>query len=395
LRLEGALTLAYVLLQNLTRSRLRTALTAVTFALLMGIFVLALSLVAGLRRTAKQNEQQLRLGVRHKVAITNLLPDGVRRKIEELDPGHERVLSVCGMRWFGGRVPGTQNALTSLASDADTFPVVYPDAQMTAADIAQWHRERRAAVVGAGAAEQYGWKIGQRVELESVIPPYLRLEFQIIKIIPHASPPNVVYFRRDYLVDSLDAAGVTGSGCNIFWVKCTSATALRSLQKEIDAQFANSPNETKSEDENAVIAGFIQGVGDIPALARTMAIVVIFITALVAGNTMTMSFRERTRELAVFKAIGFRAWRVFSLVLSESLLLALLGSLLGIVPVCATLLLIPHKYLAKGSFSPPELSVFAVVHSLLIGLFVGAVAGVWPAYRALRLRTTDALRRVA
>jgi putative ABC transport system permease protein len=388
-------TLAHVLLQNLTRNRQRTALTAVAFALLMGIFVLALSLVAGLARTAKQNEQQLRLGVRHKVSLTNLLPDGLRRKIEALDPQHERILSVCGMRWFGGRVPGTQNALTSLASDADTFPFVYPDAQMTAEDIEHWHRARRAAVVGDGAAEQYGWKTGQRVELESVIPPYLRLEFQIIKVIPHASPPNVVYFRRDYLVDSLDAAGVTGAGCNIFWVKCTSAAALRSLQAQIDAEFANSPNETRSEDENAVIAGFIQGVGDIPALARTMAMVVIFITALVAGNTMSMSFRERTCELAVFKAIGFRAWRVFSIVLSESVLLALLGSLLGIVPVCAALLLIPHKYLAKGSFSPPELSLTAVFQSLVIGLAVGVIAGFWPACCALRLRTTDALRRVA
>ncbi len=389
------MTLAYVLLQNLTRNRLRTGLTATAFALLMGIFVLALSLVAGLARTAEKNEKQLRLGVRHKVALTNLLPDGLRRKIEELDPGRKRVLSVCGMRWFGGRVPGTQNALTSLASDADTFPFVYPDAEMTAEDIQHWQQQRRAAVVGDGVAEQYGWKTGQRVVLESVIPPYLHLEFQIIKVIPNASPPNVFYFRRDYLVDSLDAAGVSGPGCHIFWVKCASASDLRDLQAEIDAQFANSPNETKSEDENAVVAGFIQAVGDIPGLARTMAMVVVFITALVAGNTMMMSFRERTRELAVFKAIGFRAWRVFSIVLSESLLLAVLGSLLGIVPVCAALLLIPHKYLAKGSFSPPELSVSAVVQSLAIGLAVGVVAGFWPAYRALRLRTTDALRRMA
>ena len=389
------MTLAYVLLQNLRRNPLRTALTAGAFALLMGIFVLALSLVAGLARTAEKNEKQLRLGVRNKIALTNLLPDGVRRKIEELDPQRERVVSVCGMHWFGGRVPGTRNALTSLASDADTFPLVYPDAQMAPADVAEWQRERRAAVVGDGVAEQHGWKTGQRIELESVIPPYLRLEFKIIKIIPQASPANIFYFRRDYLVDALDAAGVSGPGCHIFWVKCASAATLRDLQAEIDAQFANSPNETKSEDENAVVAGFIQAVGDIPGLARTMAMVVVFITALVAGNTMTMSFRERTSELAIFKAIGFRAWRVFSIVLSESVLLALLGSLLGIVPVCTALLLIPHKYLAKGSFSPPELSLTAVAQSLAIGLAVGVVAGFWPAYRALRLRTTDALRRVA
>jgi putative ABC transport system permease protein len=388
-------TISYVLLQNLTRNRLRTALTAVAFGLPMGIFVLALSLVVGLARAAERNERQLRLGVRHKVSLTSLLPDGLRRKIEELDPQHQRLTAVCGMRWFGGRVPNTQNTLTSLACDVDTFPDVYADAQMTADDIAEWQRGRRSAVVGDGVAEQYGWKVGQRIELESTIPPYLRLEFQIIKVVPNASPANLFCFHREYLVDSLEAAGMTGAGCNLFWVKCTSATALRDLQRGIDAQFANSPNETKSEDENAMVAGFLQAVGDLPGLARTMAMVVVLVIALVAGNTMMMSFRERTRELAVFKAIGFQAWRVFVIVLSESLLLALLGSLLGIAPVCAVLLLLPRKLLMMGSFSPPPLSPVAVAGSLAIGLTVGIVAGVWPAYQALRLRTSDALRRVA
>ena len=143
-----------------------------------------------------------------------------------------------------------------------------------------------------------------------------------------------------------------------------------------------------------LVAGFIQGVGDIPGLACMMALVVVLIIALVAGNTMMMSFRDRVRELAVFKAIGFQAGRVFMLVLSESLLLSLLGSLLGIVPVCLALLLTPHGYRLVGSFGLPPLSLVAVVGSLGIGLIVGILAGLWPAYQALRLRTTDALRRV-
>ena len=219
------MTLAYVLMQNLKRSRLRTGLTALAFALPMGIFVLALSLVVGLARTAAKNEGELRLAVRNKISLISELPDGMRRKIEELDPQRQRLVAVCGMRWFGGRVQGSQNTLTSLASDPDTFPIVYADVGMTDDVLAQWQRERRAAVVGDGAAAQYGWKTGQRIELESTIPPYLRLEFQIIKIVPDASPPNLFYFRRDYLVDALAGRGRDGAGCNIFWVKCTSAAA--------------------------------------------------------------------------------------------------------------------------------------------------------------------------
>jgi putative ABC transport system permease protein len=388
-------TLTYVLMQNLKRNRLRTALTAAAFALPMGIFVLALSLVVALAQNAAKNEQQLRLGVRNKVALTNPLPDGLRRKIEELDPQRQRLTAVCGMRWFGGRVPGRPDTLTNLAADMDTFPIVYSDVQFTPDELAQWQHERRAAVVGDGIATKYGWQTGQRVELQSTIPPYGRLEFIVVKIIPKAAPPNLFYFRRDYLVDALEREGQVGTGCHIFWVKCVSAGALRALQTEIDAQFANSPNETKSEDENAFIAGFIQAIGDIPGLARAMAMVVVLIIALVAGNTMMMSFRERTRELAVFKAIGFQARRIFFIVLSESLLLALLGSLLGIVPVAAILQLTPEGYLTMGSFSPPRLSLVAVGGALGIGLLVGLLAGIWPAVQALRLRTTDALRRVA
>lgn len=125
-----------------------------------------------------------------------------------------------------------------------------------------------------------------------------------------------------------------------------------------------------------------------------MALVVVVIIALVAGNAMMMSFRERTGELAVFKAMGFRAERVFAIVLSESVLLALLGSLLVILPVSAALLLIPGQYLGWGAFSPPQLSPWAVCGALGIGLLVGLAAGAWPAVQALRLRTTDALRTV-
>ena len=125
------MTLSYVLLQNLRRNPLRTALTAVAFALPMAVFVLALSLVVGFVRTSAALEQELRLGVHHRVSLTNFLPDGHRRKIEELDPQRTRLRAVCGMRWFGGRVPGTQQTLQSLAADVDTLPVVYSDIGLT------------------------------------------------------------------------------------------------------------------------------------------------------------------------------------------------------------------------------------------------------------------------
>jgi len=389
------MTMSYVLLQNLRRNRLRTALTAVAFALPMGIFVAAISFGVALAEIGRINEQELRLGVHHKVSLTIGLPERQRREIEAMDPQRRRLRAVCGMRWFGGRVPDTQNTLTSLAADADTFPVVYSDVEMNAGEEADWSRERRACVVGAAIAETYGWKRGDRVTLNSTVPPYLSLEFLIVKIVTTPGRTNFFYFRRDYLEESLKEKGIDNPRCNIFWVKCNSIDGLQSLQREIDASFANSPEETKTEDENTFGASFAQAAGNLPGLMQVMAILVLIITALVAGNTMMMSFRERTRELAVFKAIGFPSGHVFRIVLGESILLAMLGAAAGVLPTAAALTAFPLRRLNFGPISSLEISPVAIAGSLGIALVVGLVAGIWPAYQALRLQTVNALRRVA
>ena len=389
------MTITYVLMQNLRRNPLRTALTTISFAFPMAVFVAAISFVVALVQMARANEQQLRLGVHHKRTVINPLPEGMRRKIEAMDPQRERLLAVCGMRWFGGRVPNTQNTLTSLAADPDTFPVVYSDLELTDADIEAWLHDRQAAIVGSGPARTYRWKEGQRITLESTIPPYIALEFNLIKILDQPERANYFYSRRDYLDEELKESGGQAGTCHIFWVKCQSAAALRSMQKEIDATFANSPDETKSEDENAFAANFTQAAGDIPGLMQVMALVVVFILALVGGNAMMMSFRERIGELAVFKAMGFQAWRIFSIVLGESVVLALVGAVVGIVPVTVLLTVAPVQGVNFGPISTLEVSPVAVVGSFAIAIAVGLAAGIWPALQAMRLDTVSALRKVA
>jgi len=390
------MTITYVLMQNLRRNRVRSVLTALAFALPMAIFVAALSFVVTLQRVSEAAQKQLRLAVHQKTSIVNMLPEATRRKVEGLDPNQTRIRGVCGMRWFGGRVPNTQNTLTSLAADADTFPIVYSDAEMSPAEVEAWKKDRQAAVIGLGPAETYGWKPGSRVTLESTVPPYLSLEFHVVKVMNATERANFFYFRRDYLQEALKSANVSNyADCNIFWVKCNSADDMRTLQSEVDAMFANSPDETKSEDENAFAANFTQAAGNIPGLMQAMAIVVVVIIALVAGNTMMMSFRERTRELAVFKAIGFQSGRIFRIVLTESLMLALIGALIGIVPTALILWRFPLRGLNFGPISAVAVSWKAVVISFAIAILVGLAAGITPAFQALRLRTVEALRRVA
>ncbi len=389
------MTLTYLMLRNFQRNPLRFGLTAIAFALPMAIFVAAISLVVAMAQAAAANAQELRLGVRHKTTLTNTLPEGHRRRIEALDTDRTRLLAVCGMRWFGGRVPNTPSTLTSLAADPDTFPIVYTDVEMQPDEIEAWNKDRLACVVGSGPAELYGWKPGDRITLESTVPPYLKLDFHVVKIVTNPFRTNFFWFRRDYLTESLKAAGEDSPRCNIFWVKCRNVEALAELRAEIDELFANTPDETRTEDENTFAASFIQASGNIPGLMQAMSIVVVVVITLVAGNTMMMSFRERMRELAVFKAIGFQASTVFRIVLSESLLLAMGGSLLGVAPVALYLYFNPLRFMRFGPMGIIEVSWIAVAVSMVIALLVGLAAGAWPAYQAMRLRTTDALRRVA
>lgn len=389
------MTLSYVLVQNLRRNPLRAALTMIAFALPMAVFVAAISLVIALIQLNQYNEQQLRLAVQNRIALVNALPERVRREIEALDPDRQRLTAVCGFRWFGGRVPNEPNVVQSLGADPDTFPTVFSELAWTPEEEAAWARDRAAAVVGANVADQYGWKVGDRVTLESSVPPYLSLEFNIIKITPVGGRTNAMYLRRDYYEEAREVAGFREPGCNVFWVRCRSAAALTSLQRDIDGRFANSPNETKTMDENAFGAQFIQAVGDLPGLMQAMAVVVVVIVALVAGNTMMMSFRERIRELAVFKAIGYQGGRVFRIVLAESVFLALFGALVGIVPVAIGLTLVPLKRLGFLPLAALEISPIAIGVSLGIALLVGVAAGLAPAWQAYRLNTVTALRKTA
>src|SRR5262245_44831190 len=177
------MTLSYVLMQNLRRNPLRTALTAASFAFPMAAFVAAISLVVTFAQAGRLSEQGLRLAVRHKITLTNFLPERMRKEIEGIDPDHRRILAVCGFRWFGGRVENAPSVVQSLGVDADTFPEVFSELQLTPDEIALWKKDRTAAVVGEYPASQYGWRTGQRIRLTSTIPPNLELDFNIIKIV--------------------------------------------------------------------------------------------------------------------------------------------------------------------------------------------------------------------
>jgi len=261
---------------------------------------------------------------------------------------------------------------------------------------AQWNsflKDRQGAIVGERTAKRFGWKIGDRIPLKTTIWGGGAWEFVIDGIYEGKRPQDDTtqfWLQWDYFEERVPQRlkGLAGW----YTVLLDSPDDAPRVAKAIDTEFANSPYETKTETESAFAAGWVKQFGNIQFIIVCIGSVVFFTLLLVTGNTMAISVRERTNELAVLKAIGFKNGTVLLLVLLEALGIALVGGLLGLgvavllIPVIANML--------AGTL--PILVLPKAILPLGIGfaLFVGAVSGLLPGLGAMRLRVVDALRRV-
>jgi putative ABC transport system permease protein len=258
-----------------------------------------------------------------------------------------------------------------------------------------WLKTRNGAIVGRALVDRFKWKIGQRVPLLSPIWPRKgdgAWEFEIVGIYDGAkkgTDTSGFYFRYDYF----DEGRARGEGL-VGWygVRVHDPNQAEQVAKAIDAEFANSPHETKAEPEGAFAQGFAQQVGDIGTILIAILSAVFFTILLVAGNTMGQAVRERTEELGVLKAMGFTNRLVLALVLLESCVIAGLGGLIGLG--------LAWIIAAAGSPVPNMLPVFYLpVRYVIIGVGLvfglGLLAGMLPALQAMRLRIAVALRRNA
>jgi putative ABC transport system permease protein len=250
--------------------------------------------------------------------------------------------------------------------------------------------------VGRTLAERFKWKIGDHVPLKSPIWPSKSggaWEFEIVGIYDgtkKTADTSGFFFRYDYF----DEARVYGTG-TVGWYQVRVADPKRATEvaAAIDAEFANSPAETKAETEGAMFKGFAQQIGDIATIVTAILAAVFFTILLVAGNTMAQSVRERTQELGLLKAVGFSNELVLGVVLGESLAITVLGGILGLLFGWLVV-----TGLGQAGFIRQFFPIFFVpARDLILGgaltITLGFVAGILPAIQAMRLRLADALRR--
>ncbi len=377
-----------LILANLFRKKVRLILTLGSFAVALFLFTF-LAVVQRAFNLGSELASAKRLVTINRVSIIQPIPLAYRDKIARISG----VEAVAHNNWFGGVYQEQKNFFPQYVIDPATQRQVFPEF-IVAED--QWNnflKDRQGAVVGARTAKRFGWKIGDRIPLKTTIWGGGAWEFNLDGIYQGQRPQDddtQFWLQWDYFEERVPQRVKSLVGWYV--VLLSSPDDAPRVAKAIDTEFANSPYETKTETESAFAAGWVKQFGNIQFLIVSIGTVVFFTLLLVTGNTMAISVRERTGELAVLKAIGFKDGIVLVLVLAESLAIALIGGLVGLG---LAFLAIPALSAALAGLLPIlVLPKSALAAGVGFALFVGAASGLLPGIGAMRLRVVSALRRV-
>lgn len=383
--------------RNLGRNRTRTILTilAVAFSIFLVCAVMTLPSVRDsiLARSASG----LRLVVHHKYGVAyGNLPVAYAQRVRSI----AHVTGLNHLTWFGGIYTEAKDFFPSYAVDSDTVGETLGEYHFDPAELELFQKTRNGALVGIRTMQKFGWKIGDEVTLRNSVWFNISLTFKLVGTIPDVNPisSTLFLFQRHYFEEALrpyEKLGATG-WINQLIVMVDVPENLSTVSTAIDEQFRNSPQPTLTETEFAFTASYLSAFDGIIQVIMLVGFLVVAALILIAANTAAMSVRERINEVAVLKTIGFRRRMIFSLLLSEALLIAVFGGLLGAIPAYLIL------NAGKSSWSPflGPLSLFlmpvsVMIQGVFIALFVGIVAGVIPSRNAARLNVASALRQIA
>lgn len=374
---------------NLFRKKARLLLTIGSFTVALFLFAF-LAVVREAFTRGGSIASASRLVVINRVSIIQPLPLSYRDKIAAL----RGVQAVTHYNWFGGVYQDPKNFFPQFVIDPENQRKVIPELEVPDNQWDTFLKDRQGAIVGARTAERFGWKVGDRISIKA--PPYFGgqgWQFNIDGIYHgqlRTDDESQFWFQWEYFEQSAPPNFKNMAGW--YEVKLDSPDDASRVAKAIDAEFANSPYETKTDTESQFAASWVNQMGNIKFLILSIGSIVFFTLLLVTGNTMAISVRERTGELAILKAIGFKDGTVLILVLVEALVIALVGAVFGLalatlaIPVLGASLngLLPNLILSKSM----------IAAGVGFALATGALSGLLPGIGAMRLRVVNALRRI-
>ena len=369
--------------QNALRNKRRLTLTVGSVTVSLFLLTVLQVMLRGLTHPAASEESASRLVVRHKVSLANMLFSKYQARIQAL-PG---VAACTKLIWFGGLYQDEGNFFPQFACDPAALFAVLAEARIEPGQRQAFIAERTACVVGRKTMARFGWKLGDRIHLLGAMWP-CHPELTIRGVFSGSLDDTMLFFHHAYFDEMLGDHGFTG----LFWVRADRAAEVDGLAERIDALFANSDAETQTETERSFQVGFVSMLGNVRLLIGSISTVIVLTLLLATAGTMSRAIRERGREVAVLKALGFRARRIFGMLLAESCGLALAGGILGCLAAWATLHTLDLQPLSHGLFFRFEVSPDILARGLLVSLALGAGSGLLPAWRSVRRNVAEGLR---
>lgn len=321
----------------------------------------------------------------------DLLPLSLYDRIKAV-PG---IASVDYAHTFGGSYQDPKNFFP-LETHTPAFFDLYPELELASPARVAFERTRTAAIVGEGVAAKFHWKVGDKVSFqtsEQRKDGSTVWTFDVVGIYRFTDPGMKVWENTIYINwQGFDETRLSGTGSVGWYVfRIADVRQADNIAHEVDALSANSAHETRTQSENAFSAGWITQIGDFGLILTSIMSAVFFTLLLLTGHTVAQSMQERIPELAVMRTIGFSGSALLSMLLSESVLLLLLGCTLGLG--LATLAVSSVGTLPLLGLPVPLQSVDSVVwlRGIAVAVSIGLLVGTIPALRSLRLRIVDAL----
>jgi putative ABC transport system permease protein len=376
----------------LFRRKTRTLLTLVSIAAAFLLFGMLDAVRTSFDQAGKSANGAQRLQTGSKLSFIDTLPQGLGDKIAAV----HGVKSVAYANWFGGAYQDPHNQIFTFAV-SDNYIDQYPEVQVGDEARKAYLTTRTGILVGEKLMEKYHWKVGDKIPLQSNIFPQQdgskNWTFDIVGVM-HPTEQSAAFYAQIILMhwkyfDDAVMKGYNDGQVGWYVTRVSDVNQADQVARAIDAVSANSDHETRTQTEAAATASWMKQLADIGLIVGSIMGAVFFTLLLLTGNTMMQAVRERTSELAVLKTLGFSDRGVLAMVLAESMLLVLLGGVVGIALAAA---LIPGVSASSGGMlNLPTVGANSWLLGIVLMLAIGAVVGAIPAWRAMRLNIVDAL----
>jgi putative ABC transport system permease protein len=380
-----------LIFRNLFRNKIRSLFTGSSIAVSLFLVVVLSSFLAAQEDIADRSKQYHRIGVVHVQGLTGSLPIAYVDRIRKM-PG---VKSAIPMSWFGGTYREDPVPFAQFGTDARYTFDVYEDLQTPPDQLKAWQEDRTGCIVGAVIARNKGWKIGDKIPLRgSIYPINLELTVRGIYDGPETVDREMLWFHFEYMDEALKEKREPSAGnAGIVMLRAESGPVMPTLMQSIEDAFASSDAPVDAMTEKEFGETFMEMMGNVRGFIRYTSIAVVIALLCVAANTMAMSLRERTREIALLKAIGFSQSSVLGMFLSESVLIGLLGGLMGALGAKLMFEVVDFSKILTGMgwlYVPWPTALMGIGIATLVGL----LSGIIPAWQASRISVIDGLRKV-